>query len=127
MRWHRLLKKMVEDVRNSFGQPVIYTRKETEQSFEITAIYGIKHSESEAGSRTRTTIPKKELDVCINDIGGVPPKLQDSVVVMSPENNEAAPSQEHFFVADVQASESGMYKLILREAPSSAGVEKVTV
>ncbi|WP_455474721.1 head-tail joining protein [Bartonella sp. B30(2025)] len=115
MLWHGLLKQMVKDVRNTFGQPVVYTRKETGQSFDITAIYSIKHSESEAGGRTLTTIPRKELDVCINDIGGLPPSLKDSVIVMSPENSNAS-SQEHFIVTDVQASESGMYKLVLREA-----------
>ncbi|CDO46335.1 hypothetical protein KAE70_06590 [Bartonella henselae] len=114
MRWHGLLNKMIQDVRNTFGQPVIYTRKDNQQSFQITAIYTIKHSESEAGGRIPTTIAKKELDVCINDIGGIPPKPQDSVVVMAPENTEDA-SQEYFIVSDVQASESGMYKLILRE------------
>ncbi|WP_273760997.1 hypothetical protein, partial [Bartonella sp. AU16XJBT] len=79
------------------------------------AIYTIKHSESEAGGRIPTTIAKKELDVCINDIGGIPPKPQDSIVIISPENNKSPSSQEHFLVTDVQASESGMYKLILRE------------
>ncbi len=107
-------KQMIKDVRNTFGQPVIYKRKDNQQSFWITAIYGIKHSESEAGGRIPTTIAKKELDVCINDIGGIPPKPQDSIVVISPENNKA-PSQEHFVITNVQASESGMYKLILRE------------
>ncbi|WP_455478687.1 head-tail joining protein [Bartonella sp. B10] len=114
MLWHGLLKQMVKDVRNTFGQPIIYTRKETGRSFRITAIYGIKHSESEAGGRTFTTIPRKELDVYINDIGGLPPKLEDSVIVMSSENTGNT-LQEHFIVADVKASESGMYKLILRE------------
>ncbi len=47
--------------------------------------------------------------------GGIPPKPQDSIVVLSPENNKAPSSQEHFVITDVQASESGMYKLILRE------------
>ncbi|WP_455466810.1 hypothetical protein [Bartonella sp. B39] len=115
MLWHGLLKQMVKDVRNTFGQLIIYTRKETGRSFRITAIYGIKHSESEAGGRTFTTIPRKELDVYINDIGGLPPKLEDSVIVMSSENTGNT-LQEHFIVADVKASESGMYKLILREA-----------
>lgn len=115
MRWHGLLNQMIQDVRNTFGQPVIYTRKDNQQSFQITAIYTIKHSESEAGGRIPTTIAKKELDVCINDIGGIPPKPQDSIVIISPENNKAPSSQEHFVVTDVQASESGMYKLILRE------------
>ncbi|MBX4336421.1 head-tail joining protein [Bartonella raoultii] len=114
MRWHGLLHKMIQDVRNTFGQPVIYTRKDNQQSFRITAIYGIKHSESDAGGRIPTTVPRKELDVCIHDIGGFPPKPQDSVVVISPENNSPS-SQESFVVIDVQASESGMYKLILRE------------
>ncbi|AGF76205.1 head-tail joining protein [Bartonella vinsonii] len=114
MRWHGLLNKMVKDVRNSFGQPVIYRRKDNQQSFRITAIYGIKHSESDAGGRIPTTIARKELDLCINDIGGLPPKPEDSVVVMATENTEDT-TQEHFTVTDVQASESGMYKLILRE------------
>uniref|UniRef100_UPI0035CECE64 hypothetical protein n=1 Tax=Bartonella sp. AA1HLJMS TaxID=3243424 RepID=UPI0035CECE64 len=101
----------------TFGQPIIYTRKDNQQSFRITAIYGIKHSESDAGGRIPTTIPRKELDLCINDIGGLPPKPQDSVIVMDPENSKA-PSQEHFVITDVQAFESGMYKLILRnESP----------
>ncbi|WP_083872003.1 hypothetical protein [Bartonella rattaustraliani] len=94
--------------------PILYTRKDTQQSFQITAIYTIKHSESEAGGRIPTTIAKKELDVCINDIGGIPPKPQDSIVIISLESNKATSSQEHFVVTDVQASESGMYKLILR-------------
>ncbi|GAA5110849.1 head-tail joining protein [Bartonella jaculi] len=111
MRWHGLLHKMIQDVRNTFGQPVIYTRKDNQQSFRITAIYGIKHSESDAGGRIPTTVPRKELDVCIHDIGGLPPKSQDSVVIISPEDT----SQEHFVITEVQASESGMYKLILRE------------
>ncbi|WP_273721104.1 MULTISPECIES: hypothetical protein [unclassified Bartonella] len=111
MRWHGLLNQMVKDVRNTFGQPIIYTRKDNQQSFRITAIYGIKHSESEAGGRIPTTIARKELDLCINDIGGLPPKPQDSVVIISPEDT----SQEHFVITDIQASESGMYKLILRE------------
>ncbi|EJF86924.1 MULTISPECIES: head-tail joining protein [Bartonella] len=115
MRWHGLLNQMIQDVCNTFGQSVIYTRKDNQQSFQITAIYTIKHSESEAGGRIPTTIAKKELDVCINDIGGIPPKLQDSIVIISPENNKAPSSQEQFVVTDVQASESGMYKLILRE------------
>ncbi|WP_455480096.1 head-tail joining protein [Bartonella sp. B23] len=115
MLWHGLLKQMVKDVRNTFGQSVVYTRKETGQSFNITAIYSIKHSESEAGGRIPTTIPRKELDICINDIGGVPPSLKDSVVITSLENSKDTFSQEHFIVTDVQASESGMYKLILRE------------
>ncbi|WP_407965775.1 head-tail joining protein [Bartonella sp. C271] len=110
---------MVKDVRNTFGQPIIYTRKDNQQSFRITAIYGIKHSESDAGGRIPTTIPRKELDLCINDIGGLPPKPQDSVVIISPENTEDA-SQEYFIVTDVQASETGMYKLILRDAPLSS-------
>ncbi|UTO27843.1 head-tail joining protein [Bartonella harrusi] len=114
MLWHGLLNKMVKEVRNTFGQPVIYTRKDNQQSFRITAIYGIKHSESDAGGRIPTTIPRKELDLCINDIGGLPPKAEDSVVVLASENTED-PSQERFVVTDVQASESGMYKLILRE------------
>ncbi|VEJ44922.1 Uncharacterised protein [Bartonella vinsonii] len=105
---------MVKDVRNTFGQPIIYTRKDNQQSFRITAIYGIKHSESDAGGRIPTTIARKELDLCIKDIGGLPPKPEDSVVVMAPENTEDT-TQEHFIVIDVQASESGMYKLILRE------------
>lgn len=111
MQWHGLLNKMIQDVRNTFGQPVIYTRKDNQQSFRITAIYGIKHSQSDAGGRIPTTVPRKELDVCIHDIGGLPPKPQDSVVVISPEDI----SQEHFVITEVQASESGMYKLILRE------------
>ncbi|WP_375652155.1 hypothetical protein [Bartonella sp. LB28NMGDW] len=115
MRWHGLLNQMVKDVRNTFGQPIIYTRKDNQQSFRITAIYGIKHSESDAGGRIPTTIARKELDLCINDIGGLPPKPQDSIVVLSPENSKAPSSQEHFTVTDVQASESSMYKLILRE------------
>nr|WP_246744151.1 hypothetical protein [Bartonella raoultii] len=53
----------------------------------------------------------EKLDVCIHDIGGLPPKSQDRVVVISPKNT----SQEHFVITEVQASESGMYKLILRE------------
>ncbi|WP_208433167.1 head-tail joining protein [Bartonella taylorii] len=114
MRWHGLLDQMVKDVRNTFGQPIIYTRKDNQQSFRITAIYTIKHSESDAGGRIPTTIARKELDLCINDIGRLPPKPEDNVVIISPENNKA-PSQEHFIVTDVQASESGMYKLILRE------------
>ncbi|VEJ45788.1 head-tail joining protein [Bartonella vinsonii] len=114
MRWHGLLNKMVKDVRNTFGQPIIYRRKDNQQSFRITAIYGIKHSESDAGGRIPTTIARKELDLCIKDIGGLPPKPEDSVVVMAPENTEDT-TQEHFIVTDVQASESGMYKLILRE------------
>ncbi|CAK00970.1 head-tail joining protein [Bartonella tribocorum] len=114
MRWHGLLNQMIQDVRNTFGQPIIYTRKDNQQSFRITAIYGIKHSESDAGGRIPTTIARKELDVCINDIGGIPPKPQDSVVVMTLESTKDSFSQEHFIVTDVQASESGMYKLILR-------------
>ncbi|EJF82696.1 head-tail joining protein [Candidatus Bartonella washoeensis] len=114
MRWHGLLNQMVKDVRNTFGQPIIYTRKDNQQSFRITAIYGIKHSESDAGGRIPTTIARKELDLCINDIGGLPPKPEDSVIVMAPENTKKD-SQEYFTVTDVQASESGMYKLILRE------------
>ncbi|WP_409362065.1 head-tail joining protein [Bartonella heixiaziensis] len=114
MRWHGLLNQMVKDVRNTFGQPIIYTRKDNQQSFRITAIYTIKHSESDAGGRIPTTIARKELDLCINDIGGLPPKPEDSVIVMAPENTEDA-SQEHFVITDVQDSESGMYKLILRE------------
>ncbi|WP_273760706.1 hypothetical protein [Bartonella sp. ML70XJBT.G] len=55
MQWYGLLNKMIEDVRNTFGQPVIYTRKDNQQSFRITAIYSIKHSESEAGGRITTT------------------------------------------------------------------------
>ncbi len=106
---------MVKDVRNTFGQPIIYTRKDNQQSFRITAIYTIKHSESDAGGRIPTTIARKELDLCINDIGGLPPNPQDNVVIISPEDNKAPSSQEHFIVTDVQASESGMYKLILRE------------
>ncbi|CAK00806.1 hypothetical prophage protein [Bartonella tribocorum CIP 105476] len=35
-------------------------------------------------------------------------------MIISPENTEDT-SQEHFVITDVQASESGMYKLILRE------------
>ncbi|SSZ40177.1 head-tail joining protein [Bartonella grahamii] len=115
MRWHGLLNQMVKDVRNTFGQPIIYTRKDNQQSFRITAIYTIKHSESDAGGRIPTTIPRKELDLCINDIGGIPPNPQDSVVIISPENSKAPSSQEHFVITDVQASESSMYKLILRE------------
>ncbi|WP_375614633.1 hypothetical protein [Bartonella sp. AC535YNZD] len=115
MRWHGLLNKMIQDVRNTFGQPVIYTRKDNQQSFQITAIYTIKHSESDAGGRISTTIARKELDLCINDIRGVPPKPQDSIVIISPENNKDPSSQEQFVITDVQASESGMYKLILRE------------
>ncbi|WP_208431527.1 head-tail joining protein [Bartonella doshiae] len=115
MRWHGLLNQMVKDVRNTFGQPIIYTRKDNQQSFRITAIYTIKHSESDAGGRIPTTIARKELDLCINDIGGLPPKPEDSVVIISPEDSKAPFSQEHFIVTDVQASESGMYKLILRE------------
>ncbi len=61
MRWHGLLHKMIQDVRNTFGQPVIYTRKDNQQSFRITAIYTIKHSESDAGGRIPTTVPRKEL------------------------------------------------------------------
>lgn len=114
MRWHGLLNQMVKEVRHTFGQPIIYTRKDNQQSFRITAIYGIQHSESEAGGRIPTTIPRKELDLCINDIGGIAPKPQDSVVIIAPESSKAS-SQEHFVVTDVQASESGMYKLILRE------------
>ncbi|AQX19654.1 MULTISPECIES: hypothetical protein [unclassified Bartonella] len=107
MQWHGLLSQMIEDVRNTFGQPVIYTRKKTGQSFHITAIYSIKHAEQEAGGRVKTTIPRKELDICINDIGGVQPELGDHIVLLA--------SQENFSVANVQASESNMYKLILRE------------
>uniref|UniRef100_UPI0035D0EB79 hypothetical protein n=1 Tax=Bartonella sp. CL100XZDX TaxID=3243515 RepID=UPI0035D0EB79 len=103
------------DVRNTFGQPIIYTRKDNQQSFRITAIYTIKHSESDTGGRIPTTIARKELDLCINDIGGIPPNPQDSVVIISPENSKAPSSQEHFVITDVQASESSMYKLILRE------------
>ncbi|ALE02868.1 hypothetical protein PU02_0054 [Bartonella ancashensis] len=120
--WHGLLNKMVEDVRCTFGQPVIYTRTDTNESFHITAIYGIKHSESEAGGRIATTISRKELDVCINDIGGLPPKAEDVVIVKFPEGsakNGSFSSQERFLVKDVKASESGMYKLILRDAPLS--------
>ncbi|WP_375661149.1 hypothetical protein, partial [Bartonella sp. CL71SXKL] len=95
--------------------PIIYTRKDNQQSFRITAIYGIKHSESDTGGRISTTIARKELDLCINDIGGLPPNPQDSVIVMVPENSKAPSSREYFIVTDVQASESGMYKLILRE------------
>ncbi|WP_317993611.1 head-tail joining protein [Bartonella gliris] len=115
MRWHGLLNQMVKDVRNTFGQPIIYTRKDNQQSFQITAIYTIKHSESEAGGRIPTTIARKELDLWINDIGGIPPKPEDSVIVMAPENSKAPSSQEHFTVTEVQASESSMYKLILRK------------
>ncbi|ENN90815.1 head-tail joining protein [Bartonella schoenbuchensis] len=107
MQWYGLLSQMIEDVRDTFGQPVIYTRKKTGQSFHIIAIYSIKHAEPEAGGRVKTTIPRKELDVCINDIGGVLPELGDRIVLLA--------SQENFSVANVQASESNMYKLILRE------------
>ncbi|EJF82692.1 hypothetical protein MCW_01602, partial [Cardidatus Bartonella washoeensis 085-0475] len=37
MRWHGLLNQMVKDVRNTFGQPIIYTRKDNQKSFRITA------------------------------------------------------------------------------------------
>ncbi|WP_208436541.1 head-tail joining protein, partial [Bartonella vinsonii] len=111
MRWHGLLSKMVKDVRNAFGHPVIYRRKDNQQSSRITAIDGIKHSESDAGGRIPTTIARKELDLRINDIGGLPPKPEDSVVVVAPETTEDT-AQEHFTVTDVQAAESGMYKLI---------------
>ncbi|AGF74831.1 hypothetical protein BAnh1_09590 [Bartonella australis AUST/NH1] len=117
MLWRGLLDKMIKDVRNTFGQSVVYTRSDNQQSFHITAIYSIRYSESEAGGRISTTIERKELDICINDIGGVAPKSNDSVVVIATENNEA---QEHFTVVNVQASESGMYKLILRNINDDA-------
>ncbi|WP_409361577.1 hypothetical protein ACRPOS_000960 [Bartonella heixiaziensis] len=91
---------MVKDVRNTFGQPIIYMRKDNQQSFRIIAIYAIKYSESDAGGRIPTTIARKELYLCINDIGGLPPKPEDSVIVMAPENSKA-PSQEYFTVTDV--------------------------
>ncbi|WP_343358218.1 hypothetical protein AAJP84_06845 [Bartonella schoenbuchensis] len=118
MQWYGLLSQMIEDVRDTFGQPVIYTRKKTGQSFHITAIYSIKHAEQEAGGRVKTTIPRKELDICINDIGGVLPELGDRIVILPPkeiDSNKVISSQENFSVANVQASESNMYKLILRE------------
>ncbi|MCZ2204002.1 head-tail joining protein [Bartonella sp. A05] len=122
MKWQGLLSQVTEEVRDIFGQPVIYTRKDTNQSFYIKAIYTIKHSESEAGGRVATTIARKELDLCIKDIGGLPPKPEDIVVVQFPDisvKNGGLLSQERFSVKDVQASESGMYKLILRDAPLS--------
>ncbi|ENN91138.1 head-tail joining protein [Bartonella bovis] len=118
MQWYGLISQMVEDVRDTFGQPIIYTRKKTGQSFHITAIYSIKHAEQEAGGRVKTTIPRKELDVCINDIGGVLPELGDCIVILPPkeiDTNKMTSSQENFTVSNVQASESNMYKLILRE------------
>jgi len=103
--WRNLLDNMTQQVRDTFGQAVTYTRHKTGEVFEILAVFDITYNLSEAGGQIGANIPVKELDIRLSDIGNQPPRQGDSVLI------DGAAYQ----VNDVKQSTSGMVKAVLRE------------
>jgi len=104
--WRGLLDTMTASLRNTFGQSVTYTRSKTGEVYEITAIFDITYSQSEAGGHLPANIPSKELDIRLSDIGNAPPSQGDSVLI----------DGTSYRVKDIKQSTSGMMKALLREA-----------
>jgi len=105
MIWRALLDNMTQQVRDTFGQTVIYSRKETAEVFEILAVFDITYQLSDAGGNVATNIPVKEVDIRLSDIGGKPPKQGDTVMI----------DGAQYLVKNVKQSTSGMVKAVLRE------------
>jgi len=103
--WRSLLDNMTLEVRDTFGQTIIYTRKETGEVFEILAVFDITYQLSEAGGNVATNIPVREVDIRLCDIGGKPPKQGDTVLI----------DGAQYLVKNVKQSTSGMVKAVLRE------------
>jgi len=102
--WGDLLDTMTASLRDTFGQSVTYTRKDG-TIYEITAIFDIAYSASEAGDHLPANIPIKELDIRLDDISGKPPSQGDEVLI----------DGTSYQVKDIKQSTSGMMKAILRE------------
>jgi len=103
--WPHLLNDLTNQVRDTFGQSVTYTRHKTSEVFEILAVFDIAYQISEAGGQIGANIPVKELDICLSDIDNQPPKQGDKVLI----------DGTSYEVKDVKQSTSGMMKAILRE------------
>jgi len=105
MGWNTLLGVMGQALRDTFGQSVTYRRKATGEIFTLHAIFDISYSISDVGGQIGANIAKKTLDIRLCDIGHMPPKQDDNVLI----------DGTSYQVKDVEQSTSGMMKAILRE------------
>lgn len=102
--WNGLLSDMTATLRDTFGEPVLYERGETGETFEVVAIFDPAHEllDTAGGVPVSSRIPV--LDVRVADIGGEP-EHDDFVTVRG----------TRYRVLDAVPSSSGMMKCHLRK------------
>lgn len=103
MDWNGLLDGMTATVRDTFGEPVSYTREETGETIELVGIFDPDFKEVTAGGAMPTLSKVPVLEVRVDDVGADPVQ-GDRVVIKG----------KAYIVAAPWPSSSGMVKLQLR-------------
>lgn len=103
MNWTGLLEGLTATVRETFGQPVVYSRRNDGPVYTVTGIYDPDYLLQEGGGKVGGTARITVVDLVDADIGG-PPDEGDGVLVAG----------ISYTVASIIPTSSGMTKARLR-------------